>query len=111
MSRGWGVDTLPDSTSLQFAHEVVTLYARPGGSRVIYLQNAGDVDHVEKHFAPFHRAVHPKRNLEYLLHNFGPGQVSADYDSLVRMLTVLRDIEDWDEVVTPLRGLTINRNR
>lgn len=106
----WGIDAFREGEDLPFAHEVLSIYERPGNSETIYLQNAGDADHIEKHYAPFRRAVHPERHVEYVLKNLGPGHVGPDRETFVRMLIAIRDHEQWDELVATLRTIEVTRN-
>lgn len=110
LARGWEIDELLFRESLPFVHEVITLYSGPGHSRTIYLQNAGDADHIEKHYAPFRRAIHPTRSVEFLLPNLGAGHIGPDRESFTRLLTVMRDVEVWEDVVASLGEIGITRN-
>lgn len=76
LTTAWQIHARDEDTVLPFRHEVVSLYAREGSSRTVYLQNAGDADHIEKHYAPFRREAHPGRRIEYLLPNLGPAEYS-----------------------------------
>lgn len=112
LSRAWGRGGGADDvwSRLPFVHEVVTLYAAPGSSRTIYLQNAGDADHIERHYAPFRRSVSPDREVEYLLPNLGPGHIGPDKETFRRLLKALRDTRSWDDLRDEIHSIPLTRN-
>ncbi|MFP3396174.1 hypothetical protein SB749_07485 [Brevibacterium sp. SIMBA_078] len=109
MQIAWGQDEL-DSAWPPFTHEVMPLYARQNEAKVIYIQNAGDADHIEKHYSPFRDEAHSTNHIIYLMPNLGPGHIGPDGQSFTNILRAARDNSDWSALASALKSLEITRN-
>lgn len=105
----WGIGSL-DEGPLPFVDEVISIYERPVAASVVYVQNAGDVHHVENHLAPFLDRLHPANQVVQLIPDLGPGHIGPDKESFARLFSVVCDEPDWAPMVASVQALEITRN-
>lgn len=109
MDTAWSQAAL-DPAWTPFLHEVCSLYQRPTDSMVIYVQNAGDADHIERHYSPFRDTAHSSNRIVYLMPNLGPGHIGPDKPSFTRLLETVRDHAEWGSLLPAVRDLSITRD-
>ncbi|MGJ6980115.1 hypothetical protein ACSDQ9_06245 [Aestuariimicrobium soli] len=105
----WGIPKL-DGHPLPFADEVVSLYQRPVDSSIVYLQNLGDTDHVEKHLTPFLSELHSSNRVVQLLPNLGIGHIGPDKESFARLFSVACEHSDWQTLSQSASAVELTRN-
>lgn len=96
-------DTLPCVT------DVVKTYSQFVPNRVIYVQNSGDLFHIENHFRNFMEASHPENKVKVLEPDLGKGHVGPGKDSYRTLLDVVTRFDDWHELCERLDDVTITR--
>lgn len=72
--------------NLAFTHSVIPAFSSVVDAQVIYLQNSGDYNHMQKHFIPFRQSVHPDNQVLYLTPYLGVGHVGPSKETLVELL-------------------------
>lgn len=77
---GLALDQLPVCT------DVRDLYRNPVENTVVYVQNTGDRDHMDNHYAPFMDALPEGHRVSPLLVDAGEGHVPPPRDQLGRIL-------------------------
>lgn len=77
---GLAIDQLPVCT------DVRDLYRNPVANSVVYVQNTGDRDHMDNHYAPFMDALPEGHRVSPLLVDVGEGHVPPPRDQLGRIL-------------------------
>lgn len=77
---GLSIDQLPVCT------DVRDLYRNPVANTVVYVQNTGDRDHMDNHFAPFMDALPQGHRISSLLVDAGEGHIPPPRDQLGRIL-------------------------
>lgn len=77
---GQPVDDLPVCT------DVIELYRRPVTNSVLYMQNSGDSDHMDRHYSPFMQALPADHNVDPYIIDAGEGHVPPNRQVLTRIL-------------------------
>lgn len=107
MAVAWGMPSL-DPARPPFRHEVLSLYRQVLDVDVVYVQNAGDTNHIDEHYRPFRDIAH-KNRVEYLLPYLGLGHVGPDRDSFICLLETVRDHSDWGALTAALHRIALTR--
>lgn len=102
---------LEDLPQLPLISSVLDMYDRDCvDAKIIYLQNEGDHDHVQKHLQPFLNTVHQDLALVVLRPYLGEGHLGPDKESFVRLFETVVANPDWNVLTDKLRDLPITRN-
>lgn len=83
INTAWGE---VEKTELPFNSSVVDAFASVVKAQVIYLQNSGDYNHMQKHFIPFRENVHPDNQIIYLTPYLGVGHVGPSKETLIDLI-------------------------
>lgn len=95
--------------SLPFAHQVVDAWAGLVEAQVVYVQNEGDLDHVQNHLQPFLERMHPGNRVARLVPNLGEGHVGPDKDSFMRLFDLVVRTPEWGALSNALDGFQVTR--
>lgn len=110
LEAAWNVP-LEDLPRLPLISSVLDMYDRDGvDAKIIYLQNEGDHDHVQKHLQPFLDVVHDDLPLVVLRPYLGEGHLGPDKESFVRLFDAVVANPDWDVLTDKLNALPFTRN-
>lgn len=90
-----GVDIPADLARVPPCTDLVSLYAQGSPNRVVYMQNAGDADHVAPHFVPFIEATRENPDVRFMLGDWGDGHKAPPKELIVHTLDMALT-ESWD---------------
>lgn len=108
LSYGWGIPKL--AANLPFTSRILDSYREPSGTQIVYIQNAGDSDHVERHWKPFLDALHVDTRIASLTPHLGNGHKGPDKESFIRIFEAACNYPDWDDLASHLSEIQITRN-
>jgi pimeloyl-ACP methyl ester carboxylesterase len=77
-----GLKALPHSLTT----DLTRVYSQSLHNSVAYIQNGGDVSHVNDHLGPFLEALHPDNDVLVFLKDWGPGHVAPPKSVFVDVL-------------------------
>lgn len=103
----WGMENFDGA--LPFAHQAVEAYAGPVDAQVVYVQNEGDLDHVQRHLQPFLEQLHPGNRVARLLPNLGEGHVGPDKESFMRLFDLVVCSPEWGALSNALDEFQVTR--
>lgn len=74
---------------------LVAMYSTKRMNHVLYIQNSGDIHHVDEHWRPFSEHIHPGNHMEPVIHYVGEGHIPPTPDQLTEALQAAVNETDW----------------
>ena len=75
--------------------DVCELYRAATGTKIAYLQNANDEDHLQSHLLPFTQAIHPDTEFLLLQEPWQDGHFPPPKELLSELLNLAVSSDDW----------------
>ncbi|WP_190274495.1 hypothetical protein [Kocuria sp. UCD-OTCP] len=75
--------------------EVLSMYTAEAKNTVIYVQNTGDENHVNRHYIPFMEVAKASRGIYAMMEDWGKGHVPPSRGQLKILLELACTSNDW----------------
>lgn len=89
------ISQIPDAPVL----DLCRLYERKMDNTVLYIQNANDTYHVDRHMRPFMAANHPGNSFHLMIDSWAPGHTPPPKTILAGLLARMTSPEPWDQSI------------
>lgn len=117
-NSAWGLNNNSDIGEKEMPNVTTDLreiYTHPLGTRVVYIQNTGDLDHVENHWKHFKATARPQALAGVALVHAGEGHIAPSEKYLTAAIDLIVDSDTWGRIdmskiaVSPQRILKTNK--